>query len=447
MKLRAPKSIGGRLALGSTLLVVAALMIASLTTGFVLYRFIRGQIDQRLDSQIASLATSLSAKADLGNFVDPPPFDRDFSGWYWVVDYKGQTFKSLSLRGGEIVLRAEGPPGSERHDDHPAIADGFGPRHQPLRLRVQRIPVDGDWATIIASAPTRALIAPLRDALVPVVISLLVLGSLLALASLIQLRLGLRPLGKLKAELEAVRGGRSDRIAGEQPLELQPLVGELNRLIEQNAEGLKRARSHVANLGHALNTPLATLAVSISADRRAKSETRLRLVEEMQSRIRHHLGRARAAALSGPVHASTLLKPRVDDIGGALSKIHADRSLKLALEVPASLALACEPQDLDEMLGNLLDNAFKWARARVGVTAFSSGNRVIVSIEDDGPGIESDQIDAVLLAGRKLDESVPGHGFGLAIVRELAELYGGDLALERSDLGGLKATLGLPASA
>lgn len=444
MKLRAPKSIGGRLALGSALLVIAALVVASLTTGFVLYRFIRGQIDQRLDTQIASLATSLSSQADLSKIADPPPFDRPFSGWYWTVSYAGMTYRSVSLAGRDISLRPGERLEPERHDDRPGVADGFGPRREALRLRVQTVPVNGDWATITATAPVRALFAPLRDALVPVVVALFLLGLLLALASLLQLRLGLRPLARLKAELEAVRAGRSDHIAGEQPLELQPLVGELNTLIAQNAEGLRRARGHVANLGHALNTPLATLGISFAADRGEKAATRLRLVEEMQARIRHHLGRARAAALGGPVHVSTALKPRIDDIVGALSKIHADRGLALSVTVPEAVALACEPQDLDEMLGNLLDNAFKWAHSRVAVKALVDGNQARITVEDDGPGIEPTRRDEVLMAGRKLDESVPGHGFGLAITRELAELYGGDLTLAPSGLGGLRAEIRLP---
>ncbi|RFC63890.1 MULTISPECIES: sensor histidine kinase [Mesorhizobium] len=450
-----PQSIAGRLALGSAILVIAALIVTGISTGVVLSRFIRAQIDQRLDAQIGAVATALSAHDALPETLevsDPPPFDRINDGWYWMATGDGHTYRSTSLNGNDIVTRRSnswwdgsrgGPPDANAR---PRPFNGVGPRGQPLYLRTQIVPMGGSWITITASAPAHALVRPLRDALMPVVLAMLALGLLLGAASILQLRLGLRPLAKVTKDLENVRNGRASHIGGNQPRELSGLVNELNSLIEQNAEGIKRARGHVSNLGHALNTPLAALSLSLSGSDKAADRERLALVEEMQERIRHHLGRARAAALHGSAHVSTPVGARVRDIKDVLLKVYVERRLKVTTDLPDSIAVACEPQDLDEMLGNVLDNAFKWASSVINVAGRVDGKQVVLEISDDGPGITNEKIEDVLRAGQKLDESVAGHGFGLSITRELAELYGGSLELNRAVSGGLKVTISLPAT-
>jgi signal transduction histidine kinase len=279
-------------------------------------------------------------------------------------------------------------------------------------------------------------------------ISLGVLGLALVLAIVLQVRLGLRPLERLRQAVADVRSGRSETVPAEQPLEILPLVSELNGLLEQNAANLERARRHVANLAHGLKTPLATLAIALSERGRDKAGELHSLVVLMERRIRHHLGRARAAALSGPTRAQTPIAPRIDDVVDALAKIYADKRIALAQEVPRDLAVACEQQDFDEMAGNLLENAFRWARSRVEVHADrDDGRSVAIVIDDDGPGLRPEQIPQVLRPGERLDESAPGFGFGLPITRELAELYGGELKLAASPLGGLRVTLRLPVAA
>jgi signal transduction histidine kinase len=276
-------------------------------------------------------------------------------------------------------------------------------------------------------------------------ISLAVLGLALVLAIVLQVRLGLRPLERLRQAVADVRTGRSERVPAEQPLEILPLVSELNGLLEQNAANLERARRHVANLAHGLKTPLATLAIALSERGRDATAELHSLVLLMERRIRHHLGRARAAALSGPTRAQTLIAPHIDDVGNVLGKIYADKRIAFAQNVPRDLAVACEQQDFDEMLGNLLDNAFRWARNKVEIHALhDDGRTVSIVIEDDGPGLRQDQIPQVLRAGERIDESAPGFGFGLPITRELAELYGGELNLDPSVLGGLRVMLRLP---
>jgi len=300
--------------------------------------------------------------------------------------------------------------------------------------------------TVIVSAPRAAVRAPLWEAMTTLAISLAVLGLALVLAIGLQVRLGLRPLEQLRQAVVNVRTGRSERLPAEQPLEILPLVSELNGLLEQNAANLERARRHVANLAHGLKTPLATLAIALSERGRDATGELHSLVLLMERRIRHHLGRARAAALSGPTRAQTLIAPHIADVGNVLGKIYADKRIALAQNVPRDLAVACEQQDFDEMLGNLLDNAFRcWARNKVEIHALhDDGRTVSIVIEEDGPGLRRDQIPQVLRAGERIDESAPGFGFGLPITRELAELYGGELNLDASVLGGLRVKLRLP---
>ena len=169
-----------------------------------------------------------------------------------------------------------------------------------------------------------------------------------------------------------------------------------------------------------------------------------RQVDDMDRRVRHHLRRARAAALAGSAQRRTPLAPRLSDLRDALARLYAEKGAAIELAVPEDLSVPCEGQDLDEMLGNLVDNACRWCRGRVQVSAVAEDGTVRVRVEDDGPGLDAEAAAAVMARGRRLDEGVPGHGFGLPITLELAELYGGGLTLGRADLGGLRAELVLP---
>jgi len=257
-------------------------------------------------------------------------------------------------------------------------------------------------------------------------------------------RLGLRPLERLRQSVADVRAGRSERVPSRQPLEVQPLVNELNALLDQNAANLERARRHVANLAHGLKTPLATLAISLSKPERGNADQLGPMVDLMERRIRHHLGRARAAVLSGPVRTQTAIAARIRDLGDVLTKVHAERGIELTIEISDNVAVACEQQDFDEMAGNLMENAFKWTRSRIVIRAMQDRSMVRLVIEDDGSGLQPEEIKKVLQPGERLDESAPGFGFGLSITRELAELYGGSVELGASPLGGLLVSLRLP---
>jgi signal transduction histidine kinase len=453
---RRAASLNRRLLLAAIAFIAIAMVVTAIVIGFVLHRFVQGQIDQRLDTQIVFLTSLLRAdgkRLTLSGDADGPPFERARRGWYWQVTGPANVLRSQSLEGADLDSLDvdkrlgrpphEGKPGP--HDDRPMPADGVGVDGEHLHYRIKQVTTPAGLATIVASSPRAAVLGPSREAMVTLGISLGVLGLALVAAILLQIRLGLRPLQRLRAALVDVRTGAATRVPDEQPQEIQPLVHELNGLLAQNEVNLDRARRHVANLAHGLKTPLATLALALS-DRSRNAETLQPLLGLMERRIRHHLGRARSAALAGPVRTRTALAPRARDLGDVLMKIYGDKAIVLSIDVADELTVACEAQDLDEMLGNLMENAFKWARGKVWVRATAEDRMVEVTIDDDGAGLLPAQQAQVLLPGERLDESAPGFGFGLSITRELAELYGGDLDLGRADIGGLRVTLRLPAA-
>lgn len=464
--MKADASLGGRLLLGAAVLIVVALAIAAVVIGFVLHRFVQGQIDQRLDTQVAFLASTVhvspAGDLSLDGSADGPPFDRPGRGWYWQVSGPRNLLRSRALGDDTLDVSrlplpppppppphrsGSPPPPLPRAGPPPRPADGPGPGGEALHYRIQHIAIAGLPVEIVATSPRAAVMAPLREAMTTLGLALLALGAALLIAIILQVRLGLRPLDRLRGAIAEVRAGRRSTVPEEQPAEVRPLVSELNELLKQNAANLERARAHVANLAHGLKTPLATLGVALSArdDGDGASRSKLaELVDLMERRIRHHLGRARAAALAGPTRSRTTLAPAMADLGNVLSKVHAARGIAFSSDVPASLAVACEPQDFDEIAGNLLDNAFKWSATTVSVRATDEARRVLLQIEDDGPGLVPEQVPHLLKPGQRLDETAPGFGFGLSITRELVDLYGGSLDFASAPAGGLCVSLRLP---
>lgn len=441
-----PGSLSGRLLAGAAAFVALALLIAGIIIAGILSRFIRGQLDQRLDGQIAAVAEALDVAASgevrLTRSVDSSPFDQPLSGWYWEVLADGAVLSSRSLA--DRTLTFDRPPRPPHHVGRPWPAKGRGPDGAPLLARIQDHEVERRAVTIVATAPEAALRRPVREALVPLMLSLLALGAGLMLALVVQVRLGLSPLRRLRSALTEVRFGALERIPADQPAEIGPLVSELNDLLGENEERLIKARRHVANLAHGLKTPLATLGVIMREWQPGSEERAAALVDNMDRLIRHHLARARAAALGGQSRKRAVVMPRLHDLLAALSKIHSEKDLRIEVDGPDRIAVACESQDLDELLGNLLDNAYRFARAKVRVEVHVKAGRALIRIEDDGPGLPDDHVPDALRPGRRLDENAPGYGFGLPIARELAELYGGSLRIGRSAWGGLQVTVALP---
>ena len=439
----------------SGIFVTCVLIVAAVILWLALQSVVREQIDQRLDMQIDALAGALVPDENDGMSLliplDAPPFDRPGSGWYWQVESpnpnQNQNLMSRSLLQGSI--HGSQPPGPDwRHmvTGLPVPGEGRDDKGLALYLRQAVRMIDGTPVTITATAPLDALVGPVVKALFWLVPSMLLLGGILLIGTLWQIRFGLRPLRQMAQDLDAIDRGELFRLPSQRTAELTSLSLKTNALIETNAERLAATRMQFANLAHGLKTPVASLLIALD-DRNDPEGALRRLTEKIDQRIKHHLSAARRVAAAGSAAASTPVSNSVRDVQKAVGFIHADRNIRFESDIDAALAVACDESDLEEMLGNLIDNASKWAVSSVVVTARRDGASVQIAIDDDGPGIAQDRLDAVLLPGVREDERVPGNGFGLTIVKELAELYGGSVSLGNRSQQGLRVLLVLPASA
>ena len=467
-----PRSLFGRMLAIAALSTGVALLFAGVTIGHVLERFVTRGLDERLDAQVAVLARAVrpDGSLDRSRAIDLPEFGDPGSDWSWHVQgpagrADSGTSRPLPPAAALPARPITAPPPSAPRDVGPPRPPGPGALDGPdapegpsqrrphpgetrdrggerLHSRTLEVTTPRGTVTITAIGPRRIVEEPLREAMIPLLGSLALLGVGLALATLVQLRFGLRPLRDLRTSLAAVRAGTERHVPDDQPGELQPLVTELNALIDQNAAGLAHARQHVANLAHGLKTPLAALSLRL-AEADAGADVR-DMVDQIDRRVRHHLGRARADATGGGRNR-TALAPAIADLVAVLRRIQADRPMTLDIAVPDDLAVQIDPQDLDEMIGNLLDNAWRHARSALSIAATSIDGAVILEIADDGEGLDGTAMAQAVLPGRRLDERGDGHGFGLSITRELAELNGGTVMLDRSPvLGGLLVRLTLP---
>lgn len=439
-----PRSLFGRLLAIATLATLAALLLASVAIGHVLERFVMRGFDDRLDAQTMVLARAVDAQGrlDSARTINLPGFDDPGSGWVWQVrSADGRSWRN-SVAPAPVIMAAPGPgPRPQEPRLHPG--EGRGRSGERLHFRTLTLARAGGPVTITASGPRRVVDAPLREAMVPLLGSLALLGAALAAATLVQLRVGLRPLRTLQASLGAVIAGRQHHVPTDLPVELAPLAAELNTLIDQNAEGLAHARRHVANLAHGLKTPLAALGLEL-ADRDPDGRLSAMLAD-IDRRVSHHLRRARAAVPGAAGRTAITLAPAIADLVGVLRRVHADRPIAVEIAVDAEATVGVDAQDLDEMIGNLLDNAWRHAAGAIAITAAVEAGMVAIAIDDDGAGLDAAERAEALVPGRRLDEAGPGHGFGLPITQELAELNGGSLVLDASPtLHGLRAVLTLP---
>jgi len=470
-----PQSIRGRLLLGALVFTGAALLLASVSIGEVLDRFVRRGLDERLDTQIALLAHAVGPDGRVNRplLQEIGPFTLHHRGWAWRIEgtdgsvssnmiqrYERELEEARQARRAERARRRAEE--AERRGDiqeRDRIRDEARERERALEewrrrprsdsteglyVRRWRKPSTAGPVTITVVAPREAVDRMRWAIATPLLLSVAALGGFLLVSTLLQLSVGLRPLARLRGSLAAVRGGAATRVPEDQPAELREVVGELNALLDENEAALTRARGHVSNLAHGLKTPLATLAVRLAEPGRDPDGELATLVGQIDQSIRHHLGRARAASPGAPGQPQVPLRAAIEGLAGALARIHADRGVTPELDIPADLSVKCDPQDLDEMLGNLLDNAWRWTSGRIAVSAAQDGGVIRIAIDDDGPGLTDEAATRALVPGQRLDERGDGHGFGLPIARELAELHGGGLELSRSPLGGLRATLALP---
>jgi signal transduction histidine kinase len=274
-------------------------------------------------------------------------------------------------------------------------------------------------------------------------------AALCMLFGFLHIRRGLLPINQLRNRLTAVHKGSAARVAGAYPAEVQPLVDDLNALLEERERRVARAVAKAGDLAHGLKTPLAVLAHEAQQVRAAGHERLAaeidQQIDRMRRQIDYHLAHARSAASFAAPVARASIAASAEGIVRALERLHAERDLSIEIDAPPSHAFRGQREDLDEMLGNLLDNACKWAGARVRLTCSKEGELIVIEVDDDGPGIEPSMREAVMKRGVRADEAAQGSGLGLAIVRDLAGIHGGSISLEESPMGGARARLTLPA--
>lgn len=421
----------------SAVATLLALAIAGWATAGILTRFVTEGLDQRLDAQIAVMA---SAVRDDGT-VDRSRIEQRAGAmtlgpdWRWRIVGPAGTISSADFPALDPPPRPPGghgpPSGALSAPSHPIPRDGTD-GDGPVHARQAIITTSSGPVTLIAAAPSQVIARPIRVALMPLLTVIAVLAILFALAAFFQLRLALRPVVALRDQLGEIRRGARTSVEEDQPAELKPLAVELNALASESAAALNAARASAANLAHALKTPVATLALTVGDNPQASTQ-----IDRIEDVIRHHLARARTAAVAHRVR--TPLAPVVADITAVIGALYPTRTI--AVDVPADLAVSLDAHDLSEIVGNVLDNAARHARSAVSITARAEERRIILAIDDDGSGIPAELRDEAMQPGIRLDETRRGDGFGLAIVRDLLALHGGSLELLGGKRGGLSVQL------
>lgn len=440
-------SLAFRLVAGPAIWIAGILVIGGISLSLLFQNYVQRSFEDRLTVFLETLIQATVEERDELLVIWPTlgevAFVEENSGWYWQINSPGGPVeRSVSLADGAIELDQTTRLDKDRFNE----ALGAGGRMLMVIERDDVLPESGTphrFAVAVDRAIMAAEAKPFDTTLV-VSLLLLAVGSVAAL--LIQVRYGLRPLRTMQRALVDIRHGRADKLEGRFPSEVDGLAGELNSLITHDAEVVERARRHVGNLAHALKTPLTVLTNEAAPDNRHLPDIVLRQSDIMRRHVDHYLSRARTAAATRVLGARTEIRPVVEGLVRTLTRIHADRGISVEPVLPEGLYFRGERQDLEELLGNLMDNACKWARAEVRVTAEPSDGRVRLVIDDDGPGLPAERRQEALGRGKRLDEATPGSGLGLSIVQDIAGLYGGGIELADSPLGGLRALLDLPAA-
>src|SRR5689334_20781958 len=449
-------SLALRLFLSATVWTVLILLV----TGFVLSGLYRDSVERAFDRRlgvylktlIADIASPDIPIEKAGQMLGEPLFELPLSGWYWQVTrqdkQKPEVMSSRSLWDRSLPHVGVTP-------DADGIRKSYvqGPEEQRLRLVERDVDLGDDGRFLVAVGGDAA---ELDDEILAfdgaIITTFLVLAAVLLLTTLFQVRFGLAPLSRISRSLAAIRSGKAEKLEGSFPVEIEPLARETNALIDANREIVERARTHVGNLAHALKTPLSVMMNEAAA--RGDDALSTKVKEQagiMRDQVTRHLERARIAARVAVVGTITDVVPVVQALARTIEKTHHDKEITIDVDIQAADArFRGERQDLEEMVGNLVDNACKWAGSRVSIEVMAEQpepNRQIVRIvvDDDGPGLTPGQREQVSRRGQRLDETKPGSGLGLSIVVELAGLYGGALNLGTAPIGGLRAELVLPA--
>lgn len=437
--------------LARRMIAIAALWISVLLIGggFALNRVLTDAITRNFDSSLEYVLIAMIRSSEIGpdgevRLVEPlgdQRFLEPYSGLYWQISGGEQEpYRSRSLW--ERTLRAPSP----HIDNQIHTYDSNQFPDEELRVLERNVILPGsktNWRFQIAQS-REALDTQNRAVRATLIPSLALLGLGLIILAALQTFYGLWPLRHIRRAIAAMRGGQNRRVDAPLPLEVQPMVDELNALLAHNEKQAEEARLHAGNLAHALKTPLTVLVNSATSSTSELADTVRREAATMQRQVEHHLARARAVGRRGAAQARAVVWDSVGSVSRAVAALYPNARLDAAGD--KQLIVRVERQDLDELVGNLLENAAKYGGGSVFVTIQRDGNMAEILVEDDGPGISTDDRVRVIDRGVRLDSGKPGTGLGLAIVRDVAEIYGGSVTLEESeDLGGLMVRLRLPA--
>ncbi|KNY04247.1 histidine kinase [Achromobacter piechaudii] len=488
MKSSRPRMLGSlrlRLLAGTLAWILVSVGLAGWGLASLFRQHITQQLQAELTLHLNQLTAAVNVDADGRPSVDPPLSDprleQPLSGLYWQVDRLADggrpaaigVARSRSLWDQTLkaptASSARDPAGASQASDasvadaseRASVRDGgngnpsgdqafdiAGPAGRDLAALARVLKPAEDNAPplrLIVAADRRVLAEPIGRFNYMLAMALGALAIGLTAAAVVQVVVGLRPLARLRQQLASQHAGGS-RIEGRFPSEIQPLVDDFNKVLAMNAEIVQRARTQAGNLAHAVKTPLTILSNAASRDANVPAPLVQEQVAMANRQIDYHLARARAAASSGAADGHAPLQAAAEGLVRVMQRLYTQRALRITMEGFApTQAIRGEPQDLQEMLGNLLDNACKWARSQVRMSVEAAGEgRWRVHIDDDGPGIDDHARERIFLRGVRMDEQQPGSGLGLDIVRDLANTYGGDVRASPSPLGGLRVSLTLP---
>lgn len=441
------KSLTKRIITLSVFWIVIALVFTAILMGRFYRQHTEGHFDDHVLTHVEELVAAVETGDDgqilLARQPTDPRFHRPDSGWYWeILEGNKSLYRSPSL--GEEPLDLSDTNVNESHE----VQTVYGPGEQRLRAQIVNVafPHETGALTIVATAPEMAISDDVQEFYFHITTSFLVLGIGLSVAVVMQVRVALKPLNAIQSAISDIKAGKAERLPRDFPSDVQPLADELNYLLDHNETLLKRARNQLGDLAHSVKNPLTVIRNEARTMSGKQGQLILDQSHVMANSIDHYLSRARIYGKQDAIGYRTNVKSVIDDLSFAVEHIHKDRAISVELQRLDDKWFRGEAQDLEEMAGNLIDNAFKWAKTKVVVSCTSDHNELALVIEDDGPGIAEEEIETITRRGRRLDEKTPGHGHGLGIAEDIAILYGGSLKLGRSTMGGLKAELRLPAA-
>jgi signal transduction histidine kinase len=450
MRILLPRSLRARLVIGAFIWITIGVSAAGIFISALFRQHATALVDSEMRGHLEELASLIDVDPEgmpqLYRTLSDPRFSQIGSGYSWQVSRMGmRLIKSTSASTDDLPIPNDPLSNGEmskltipsRRGTMIVYERLFSPDgSSPLRLQVN---VDSG---IIDSV--------LRTFNISLAVSLVLLAVALTAAAAMQVVFGLQPMNRLGRALRTIRSGKATHLPRSFPLEVQPVVDDLNSLIDINTQMVRRARAQAGNLAHALKTPLAVLtdeAYRLESRKQVESaHVILQQCQRMQRQIDYQIARTRAAASRAVPGVSAAIPPAVTSIVSAMKRLYAAKNPKIEVHIDRDCVALCDPMDLNEMLANLIDNACKWSSKRVAISGNmdETSKQVVIAVEDDGPGLPLEAREMVFQIGQRLDERVPGSGLGLAIVRDLAQLYGGEIRLEDSRLGGLSAVLKLP---